>query len=44
MNYAIEMRSGAMMYIPGLMKIGLGIKKLIRGIHRYADTDRMEIA
>jgi hypothetical protein len=43
MNYAIEMGSGAMIYIPSLIKIGSGIQKLMgRGIHR--PTDRMEIA
>jgi hypothetical protein len=36
------MGSGAMMYIPGFIKIGSGIQKLIRGIHRH--TDNMEIA
>jgi hypothetical protein len=35
MKYAIEMGSGAMIYIPSFMKIGLGIQKLIGGgIHR----------
>jgi hypothetical protein len=31
MKYAVEMGSDAMMYIPGFMKIGLGIQKWIRG-------------
>jgi hypothetical protein len=34
MKYAVEMGSGAMIYIPGFIKIGLGIQKLTRGIHR----------
>jgi hypothetical protein len=34
MKYAIEMSSGAMIYIPRLIKIGSGIQKLIGGIHR----------
>jgi hypothetical protein len=35
MNYAVEMGSGAMIYIPSFMKIGSGIQKLIGGIHRH---------
>jgi hypothetical protein len=31
MKYAVEMGSGAMIYIPGFMKIGSGIQKLIWG-------------
>jgi hypothetical protein len=31
MNYAVEMGSGAMLYIPSLVKIGSGIQKLVRG-------------
>jgi hypothetical protein len=34
MKYAVEMGSSAMIYIPSFIKIGLAIKKLIRGIHR----------
>jgi hypothetical protein len=34
MKYAIEMGSGAMIYIPSLIKIDLGIQKLMGGIHR----------
>jgi hypothetical protein len=34
MKYAIEMSSGVMIYIPNFIKIGSGIQKLIRGIHR----------
>jgi hypothetical protein len=34
-KYAVEMRSGAMIYIPDFMKTGSGIQKLITGgIHR----------
>jgi hypothetical protein len=42
MKYAVEMRSGAMIYIPSFIKIGSGIQKLKGGIHRH--TDRMEIS
>jgi hypothetical protein len=42
MKYAIEMGSGAMIYIPSFIKIGSGIQGLVRGIHRH--TDSMEIA
>jgi hypothetical protein len=28
MKYSVEMGSGAMVYIPGLIKIGSGIQKL----------------
>jgi hypothetical protein len=38
MNYAVQMPSDAMMYIPSLMKIFSGILKLMHGIH--TDTDR----
>jgi hypothetical protein len=39
-KYAVEMGSGVMIYIPGFIKIGSGIQKLIGGIQ----TDSMEIA
>jgi hypothetical protein len=42
MKYAVEVGSIAMIYTPSFIQIGLGIQKLIRGIHRH--TDRMEIA
>jgi hypothetical protein len=42
MKYAIEMGSGAMIYIPGFIEFGSGIQELVGGIHRH--TDRMEIA
>jgi hypothetical protein len=38
MKYAVEMGSGTMIYIPSFIKIGSGIQKLIRGIHRYRDS------
>jgi hypothetical protein len=31
MKYAVEMASGAMIYIPSSIKIGSGIQKLIKG-------------
>jgi hypothetical protein len=36
MKYAIEMGSGAMIYIPSFMKIGSGIHKLMIG--GFTDT------
>jgi hypothetical protein len=42
MKYAVEMGSGAMIYIPSFIKTGSVIQKLIGGIYRH--TDRMEIA
>jgi hypothetical protein len=43
MNCAVEMGSGAMIYIPGFIKTGSGIQKLLGGgIHRH--TDSLEIA
>jgi hypothetical protein len=42
-KYAVEMGSCAMICIPGSIKIGSGIQKLMGGgIHRH--TDSMEIA
>jgi hypothetical protein len=35
MKYAVEMGTVAMIYIPGFIKIGSGIKKLIGGTHRH---------
>jgi hypothetical protein len=34
MNYAVEVGSGAVIYIPSFIKIGSGIQKLLG---RYAD-------
>jgi hypothetical protein len=34
MKYAVEISSGAMIYIPSFIKTGSGIQMLIRGIHR----------
>jgi hypothetical protein len=34
MRYAVKMGSGAMIYIPSLIKIGSAIQKLIGGLHR----------
>jgi hypothetical protein len=33
MKYAVEMGLGAMICIPSFIKIGSGIRELIRGIH-----------
>jgi hypothetical protein len=38
MKYAVEMGSGAMIYIPSFIKIGSGFQKLTRGIHRDPQT------
>jgi hypothetical protein len=37
MKYAVEMDSGAMIYMPGFIKIGSGIQNLMGGIHRKHD-------
>jgi hypothetical protein len=37
MKYAVEMGSVAMIYIPGFIKTGSGIQKIIGG---FADTQR----
>jgi hypothetical protein len=42
MKYVVEMGSGAMIYIPSLMKIRSAIQKLTWGIHIH--TDSLEIA
>jgi hypothetical protein len=34
MKYAVEMGSGAMMYIPNFIKTGSGIQYFIAGKHR----------
>jgi hypothetical protein len=33
MNYAVEMKSGAMICIPGFIKIGSNIQNVLREIH-----------
>jgi hypothetical protein len=38
MKGAVEMGSGAMIYIPSFIKIGSGIQKLVGGIHRHTDS------
>jgi hypothetical protein len=38
MKYAVQMDSGAMIYIPNFINIGSGILKLIRSIRRHTDT------
>jgi hypothetical protein len=37
-KYVVEMGSGAIIYIPSLIKIGSDIQKLIRGIQRHTDS------
>jgi hypothetical protein len=43
MKYAIEMGSGAMIYIPSFIKTGSGIQKLIRGWGGAQDGDRISL-
>jgi hypothetical protein len=38
MKYAVEMDSGAMIYVPSFIKIDSGVQKLIGGIQRHPDT------
>jgi hypothetical protein len=44
MKYAVQMGSGAMIYIPNVIIVNIGsdIKKLMGRIHRH--TDSMQIA
>jgi hypothetical protein len=37
-NYAVEMGSGSIIYIPSSIKIGSGIQKFIEGIYRNTDS------
>jgi hypothetical protein len=37
-EYAVEMGSGAMIYIPSFINIGSVIRKLIGGIYRHTDS------
>jgi hypothetical protein len=41
-KYAVEMDSGAMIYIPSFIQIGSGIRKFDKG--GYGHTDNMVIA
>jgi hypothetical protein len=43
MNYAVEMGSGAMIYITSFIKIGSGIRKLTKG-YTYRHTDSKAIS
>jgi hypothetical protein len=43
-KYAVEMGSGAMMYIPNFIKTGSGIHELTGNSQTHRHTDRMEIA
>jgi hypothetical protein len=38
MKYAVEIGSGAMICVPSLINIGLGVQKLIGGSHRDRQT------
>jgi hypothetical protein len=37
MKYAVQMVSGAMIYIPSFMKAGASIHKLIKGTQRHTE-------
>jgi hypothetical protein len=39
MKYAVEMGSGAMIYVPSVIKIGSGVQKLIGGVHTDTDSN-----
>jgi hypothetical protein len=41
MKYAVEMGSGAMIYIASLIKTGSGIQKLLWEIQRYKDRKKI---
>jgi hypothetical protein len=43
MTYAIEMGSGAIIYIPSFIKIGSDIQKLIRGVTDTQRGDRINL-
>jgi hypothetical protein len=43
MKYAVEMGSGAMIYIPSFIKIGSDIQKLIGGGGGFRHPDAREI-
>jgi hypothetical protein len=38
-NQAVEMGSGAVTYVLSFIKIGSGVQKLIKGIHRHTDSN-----
>jgi hypothetical protein len=38
MKYAVQMGSGATIYIPSFIKTGSGTQKLSRSIHRHPDS------
>jgi hypothetical protein len=42
MKYAVEIGSGAMIYIPSFINTGSGIQKLIQKIYGHRDTHRQQ--
>jgi hypothetical protein len=44
MKYAVEMGSGAAIYIPSFINIGSGIQKWMQGGGIHEHTDNMKIA
>jgi hypothetical protein len=43
MKYAVEMGSGAVIYVPSFIKIGSGVQKSIRGIHRHTHGQQRDL-
>jgi hypothetical protein len=43
-EFAVEMDSGALIYIPSFMKIGSGIQKLTEGTYRHTDCMVISLA
>jgi hypothetical protein len=44
MKYAVEVGSGAMIYVPSFIKIGSGIQKLTGEIRRHTETQRGDLS
>jgi hypothetical protein len=43
LNWAVEMGSGAVIYVPSFIKIGSGVQKLIGGIHRHTHRQQRDL-
>jgi hypothetical protein len=43
MKYDIEMASVGVIYIPSFAKIGLGVRKLLAGIHVHTHTQQNDL-
>jgi hypothetical protein len=44
MNYAVEIDSGAMIYIPNFIRISSGINKLVGDIYRHTGSMVISLA